>query len=121
QNQRRKSVRTNSLIQTPTREEHLSEEARLDEERLRNRRVYMDWDDVQASEEPVTTTKGMAVEDWQAVQGRLNSYNPCINFLSQAKNDNYYQSQPECSIQSNNQQSQTKSCINYHFFHLDDM
>ncbi|GJU29754.1 transposase, MuDR, MULE transposase domain protein [Tanacetum coccineum] len=119
--QRRKSVRTNSLIRTPTREEHLSEEARLDEERLRNRRVYMDWDDVQASEEPVTTTEGMAVEDWQLVQGRLDSYNPCINFLSQAKNDNYYQSQPECSIQSNNQQSQPESCINYHFFHLDDM
>ncbi|GKG22161.1 hypothetical protein Tco_0384756, partial [Tanacetum coccineum] len=52
-NQRRKSVRTNSLIRTPTREEHLSEEARLDEERLRNERVYMDWDDVQASEELV--------------------------------------------------------------------
>ncbi|GJX34602.1 transposase, MuDR, MULE transposase domain protein, partial [Tanacetum coccineum] len=120
-NQRRKSVRTNSLIRTPTREEHLSEEARLDEERLRNGRVYMDWDDVQASEEPVTTTEGMAVEDWQPVQGRLDSYNPCINFLSQAENDNYYQSQPECSIQSNNQQSQPESCINYHFFHLDDM
>ncbi|GJV08271.1 transposase, MuDR, MULE transposase domain protein [Tanacetum coccineum] len=84
---RRKSVRTNSLIRTPTREEHLSEEARLDEERLRNGRVYMDWDDVQASEEP-------------------------------AENDNYYQSQPECSIQSNNQQSKPESCINYH---LDDM
>nr|GEV40351.1 reverse transcriptase domain-containing protein [Tanacetum cinerariifolium] len=55
-NQRRKSVCTNSLIQTPTREEHLSEEARLDEERLRNGRVYIDWDDVQASEELVTTT-----------------------------------------------------------------
>ncbi|GKF57491.1 transposase, MuDR, MULE transposase domain protein, partial [Tanacetum coccineum] len=38
------------------RDEHLSKEARLDEERLRNGRVYMDWDDVQASEEPVTTT-----------------------------------------------------------------
>nr|GEX06022.1 hypothetical protein [Tanacetum cinerariifolium] len=60
-NQRRKSVRTNSLIRTPTREEHLSKEARLDEERLGNGRVYMDWDDVQASEEPVTT-EGMAVE-----------------------------------------------------------
>nr|GEZ30504.1 hypothetical protein [Tanacetum cinerariifolium] len=45
-NQRCKSVRTNPLIQTPTKEEHLSEEARLDEERLRNGQVYMDWDDV---------------------------------------------------------------------------
>ncbi|GJU42479.1 transposase, MuDR, MULE transposase domain protein [Tanacetum coccineum] len=35
-NQRRKSIRINSLIRTPTREEHLSEVARLDEERLRN-------------------------------------------------------------------------------------
>ncbi|GKA54661.1 transposase, MuDR, MULE transposase domain protein [Tanacetum coccineum] len=82
-NQRRKSIRINYLIRTPTREEHLSEEARLDEERLRNGRVYMDCDDVQASKEPVTTTEGMAVEDWQPVQGRLDSYNPCINFLSQ--------------------------------------
>nr|GEX14703.1 transposase, MuDR, MULE transposase domain protein [Tanacetum cinerariifolium] len=65
-------------------EEHLSEEARLDEERLRNGWVYIDWDDVQESEEPVTTIKGMAVEDWQAVQGRLDSYDPCINFLSNA-------------------------------------
>ncbi|GJS22328.1 transposase, MuDR, MULE transposase domain protein [Tanacetum coccineum] len=82
-NQRRNSVRTNSsLLDTTTREEHLSEEARLDEERLRNGRVYMDWNDVQASEEPVTTTEGMAVEDSQAVQGRLHSYNPYINFLS---------------------------------------
>ncbi|GJW09296.1 hypothetical protein Tco_1575123 [Tanacetum coccineum] len=54
--QRRKSVRINSLIRTPTRDEHLSKEATLDEERLRNGRVYIDWDDVQASEEPVTTT-----------------------------------------------------------------
>ncbi|GJS27138.1 hypothetical protein Tco_0487758 [Tanacetum coccineum] len=83
-NRRCKSVCINSLIRTPTREEHLSEEARLDEERLRNGRVYMDWDDVQASEESVTTTEGMAVEDWQPVQGRLDSYNLCINFLSQA-------------------------------------
>ncbi|GJX94629.1 transposase, MuDR, MULE transposase domain protein [Tanacetum coccineum] len=118
---RRKSVCINSLIRTPTREEHLSEKARLDEERLRNRRVYIDWDDVKASKEPVTTTEGMAVEDWQSVQGRLDLYNPCINFLSQETNDNYYQSQPECSIQRNNQQSQPESCINYHFFHLDDM
>nr|GFA16804.1 reverse transcriptase domain-containing protein [Tanacetum cinerariifolium] len=67
----------NSLLQTPTREVHLSEEARLDEERLRNGQVYMDWVDVQASEELVTTTKGIAVEDWQAtVQGSLDSYNP---------------------------------------------
>nr|GEX81638.1 transposase, MuDR, MULE transposase domain protein [Tanacetum cinerariifolium] len=102
-------------------EEHLSEEARLDEERLGNEWVYMDWDDVQASKEPVTTTEGMAVENWQAVQGRLDLYNPCINFLSHVENDNYYQSQLECSIQSNNQQSQPESCINYHFFHLDDM
>ncbi|GJS25967.1 transposase, MuDR, MULE transposase domain protein [Tanacetum coccineum] len=111
--QRRKSVRTNSLIRTPTRDEHLSAEARLDEERLRNGRVYTDWDDVQASEEPVTTTEGM--------QWRPDSYNPCINFFPHAENDNYYQSQTECSIQNNNQQSQPESCINYHFFHLDDM
>nr|GEU33235.1 transposase, MuDR, MULE transposase domain protein [Tanacetum cinerariifolium] len=39
-NQRSKSVRTNSLIRTPTREEHLSEEARLDEKRLRNGHGY---------------------------------------------------------------------------------
>ncbi|GJZ39254.1 transposase, MuDR, MULE transposase domain protein [Tanacetum coccineum] len=117
---RRKSVRTNSLLQTPTWEEHLSEEARKDEERLRNGRVYMDWYDVEASQEPVTT-EGMGVEDWQAVQGRLDSYNPFINFLSQAENDNYYQSQPQSSIQSNNQQSQPESAINYHLFHLDDM
>ncbi|GKB17059.1 hypothetical protein Tco_0850982 [Tanacetum coccineum] len=57
----------------------------------RNRRVYMDWDDVQVSEEPVTTTEGMAVEDWQPMEGRLDSYNSFINFLSQAENDNYYQ------------------------------
>nr|GEV62133.1 transposase, MuDR, MULE transposase domain protein [Tanacetum cinerariifolium] len=62
-NQRLKSIHINSLIRTPTREEHLSEEARLNEKRLRNRRVYMDWDDVQASGELVTTTEGMAVED----------------------------------------------------------
>nr|GEW06790.1 hypothetical protein [Tanacetum cinerariifolium] len=93
-NQRRKSIHINSLIRTPTREEHLLEEDRLDEKRLRNRQVYMDWDDVQASEEPVTTTEGMAVEDWQAVQGRLDSYNSCINFLSHTENENYYQSQP---------------------------
>ncbi|GJZ24592.1 transposase, MuDR, MULE transposase domain protein [Tanacetum coccineum] len=49
---RRKSVHTNSLLQIPTWEEHLSEEARKDEERLRNVRVYMDWYDVQASQEP---------------------------------------------------------------------
>nr|GEW37707.1 hypothetical protein [Tanacetum cinerariifolium] len=66
-NQRHTTVRTNSLIRTLTREEHLSEEARLDEERLRNGQVYMDWDDVQASEKPVTTTEGIAVEDWQAL------------------------------------------------------
>ncbi|GJX44804.1 hypothetical protein Tco_0261480 [Tanacetum coccineum] len=112
--QRRKFVRTNSLLQTLTWEEHLSKEASKDEERLRNGRVYMDWYDVQASQEPVTT-EGMGVEDWQAVQGRLNSYNPCINFLSQAENENYYQSQPQSSIQSNNQQSQPESAINYHF------
>ncbi|GJY12392.1 transposase, MuDR, MULE transposase domain protein [Tanacetum coccineum] len=120
-NQRRKSVCTNSLIRTPAREEHLSEEARLDKERLGNGRVYMDWNDVQASEEPVTTTEGMSVEDWQAVQGRLNSYNMYINFLSHVENDNYYQSQPECSIQSNDHKSHPESCINYHFFYLDDM
>nr|GEU30590.1 hypothetical protein [Tanacetum cinerariifolium] len=111
-NQRHKFVRMNYFIRTPTREEHLSEEARLDKERFGNEWVYMDWDDVQASEEPITTIEGMAVEDWQAVQGRLDSYNSCINFLSHAEYDNYYQSQPECSIQRNNQQSQPESCIN---------
>nr|GEV32702.1 transposase, MuDR, MULE transposase domain protein [Tanacetum cinerariifolium] len=53
--QRRKTVRTNSLFQTQTTDEHLSKAARMDEERLRNGRVYMDWDDVQAIQEPVTT------------------------------------------------------------------
>nr|GEY64300.1 hypothetical protein [Tanacetum cinerariifolium] len=101
--QRRKTVRTNSLFQTQTTDGHLSKAARMDEERLRNRRVYMDWDDVQAIQEHVTT-EGMEVEEWQAVQGRLDLYNPCINFLSHAENDNYYQSQPHSSIQSNNQQ-----------------
>nr|GEV59714.1 transposase, MuDR, MULE transposase domain protein [Tanacetum cinerariifolium] len=94
--------------------------ARMDEERLRNAGVYMDWDDVQAIQEPVIT-EGMEVEDWQAMQWRLDSYNSCINFLSQAENDNYYQLQPHSSIQRNNQQSQPESFINYHFFHLDDM
>ncbi|GKF83038.1 hypothetical protein Tco_0244694, partial [Tanacetum coccineum] len=46
-NQRHKTVRTNSLFQTQTTDEHLSEAARMDEKRLRNGRVYMDWDDVQ--------------------------------------------------------------------------
>nr|GEX33996.1 transposase, MuDR, MULE transposase domain protein [Tanacetum cinerariifolium] len=40
--QRHKSIHMNSLLQTPTREEHLSEEARMDEVRLRNGWVYMD-------------------------------------------------------------------------------
>ncbi|GJS09162.1 transposase, MuDR, MULE transposase domain protein [Tanacetum coccineum] len=120
QTKRCKSIRTNSLHQTPTWEEHLSEEARKVEERLRNGRVYMDWYDVEASQEPITT-KGMGVKDGKAVQWMLDSYNPCINFLSQADNDNYYQSQPQFSIQSNNQQLQPESVINYHFFHLDDM
>ena len=108
------------MSETQTMDEHLSEGARIDEERLRNGRVYMDWDDVEEIQE-TATTEGMVVEDWQAVQGSLDSYYPCINFLSQAENDNYYQSQPDSSIQSNNQQAQPEYCINYHFFHLDDM
>ncbi|GKE17145.1 transposase, MuDR, MULE transposase domain protein, partial [Tanacetum coccineum] len=51
------STNQSMTIPSCTREEHLSEEVRLDEDRLRNGRVYMDWDDVQASEELVTTTE----------------------------------------------------------------
>nr|GEZ15764.1 transposase, MuDR, MULE transposase domain protein [Tanacetum cinerariifolium] len=69
--QRHKTVHKNSLFQTQTSDEHLSEAARIDEERLRNGRVYIDWDDVQAIQEPVTT-EGMEVKDWQAVQRRLD-------------------------------------------------
>nr|GEU82037.1 transposase, MuDR, MULE transposase domain protein [Tanacetum cinerariifolium] len=38
--QRRKTVRTNSLFQTQTTDEHLSKAARMDVERMRNGRVY---------------------------------------------------------------------------------
>nr|GEX51438.1 transposase, MuDR, MULE transposase domain protein [Tanacetum cinerariifolium] len=40
--QRHKTVRTNSLFQTQTTDEHLSKAARMDEDRMRNGRVYMD-------------------------------------------------------------------------------
>ncbi|GJY94823.1 hypothetical protein Tco_0511184, partial [Tanacetum coccineum] len=38
---------------TKRRQEHLSQEARLDEERLRNGRIYMDWIDYEATEAPL--------------------------------------------------------------------
>ncbi|GKD49987.1 hypothetical protein Tco_1278963, partial [Tanacetum coccineum] len=38
---------------TKRRQEHLSQEARLDEERLRNGRIYMDWIDYEATEKGI--------------------------------------------------------------------
>ncbi|GJY09931.1 hypothetical protein Tco_0378116 [Tanacetum coccineum] len=78
---------------TKRRQEHLSQEARLDEERLRNGRIYMDWINYEATEPMVSHP------------------------------DNYTRTQvvEEPSDQGNIQQSQQESSMNYHSFHLDDL
>nr|GEW32038.1 transposase, MuDR, MULE transposase domain protein [Tanacetum cinerariifolium] len=60
----------------------------------------------QVVKEPVTR-EDRGVEDWQAVEGRLDSYTPYFDFLSQ----------PDQGIQ----QSQQESSMNYHSLHLDDL
>ncbi|GJX24205.1 transposase, MuDR, MULE transposase domain protein [Tanacetum coccineum] len=101
---------------TNRKQEHLSQEARLDEERLWNGRIYMNWIDYEATkpmvshldnyawtqvmEEPVTR-EDRGVEDWQAVEGRLDSYTPYFNFLSQPDQGNIqHNKHVETSIQT---------------------
>ncbi|GKE86193.1 hypothetical protein Tco_1559935 [Tanacetum coccineum] len=128
---------------TQMRQEHLTAKAMLDEERVRNGRIYHDWYDLEAQEPntrwkrrtnvnscptqiiPVPFTEtAMGIIEWAGpAEWRQYSYNPMNNWMTQqenSSNNTYDPSQPSTSQGYMLHQLKGESSTPYESYHLDD-
>ncbi|GJS72247.1 hypothetical protein Tco_0705088, partial [Tanacetum coccineum] len=122
--------------------EPLTREALLDEERLRDGRIYQDWDDLVQEETsrkqrsnvnscppqilPVPLTeKFMGLREGDGLAEWMQySYNPMNNFMPTAgysSNNTYDPTQPSCSHGYMFHQNTGESSTAYESYQLDDM